>query len=411
MVDSHPLRILFISAYCDGTDVGEAFFSFKWAQQLSIRTELTVLSLATSRMRIPLQEQLPNATVVTWREPPGFRRLERINAMLKPAYADFYFKVRAYLRDVIARRERFDIVHQMGPNSLRYPCPAVGFGIPVVHGPMQGSVPTPAGFKSELTTAAWYTRLRELDRFRLKYDPWLRHSFSNVDMLLVGAPYVLKLLEDVPLKRTEVICHLGIEGLVEHPEKTNKAGRLRLVHVARAVRTKGLRDCVKALAQIPDLSGVTLDVAGEGEETPVCKALAETLGVSHRITFHGRLPREKIEGLYSEADAMLFPSFREPQGGVVLEAMRHGLPVIMVDQGGPGYLVTERSGFRLKAASPTQLASDIATTLRQIVETPEQLRLLSAGAYERALELGSWERKMDTLIDWYSQLRSFRQTR
>ena len=42
----------------------------------------------------------------------------------------------------------------------------------------------------------------------------------------------------------------------------------------------------------------------------------------------------KIQDLYASHDAFCFPSFREPAGGVLYEAMRHGLPVITADRGG-----------------------------------------------------------------------------
>ena len=79
---------------------------------------------------------------------------------------------------------------------------------------------------------------------------------------------------------------------------------------------------------LPDLPDVTLTQAGDGEELELCKAEAERLGVADRVNFLGRIPRQQVEELYASSDAFLFPSFREPSGSVVFEAMRHGLPVI-----------------------------------------------------------------------------------
>ena len=45
--------------------------------------------------------------------------------------------------------------------------------------------------------------------------------------------------------------------------------------------------------------------------------------------------RAEVEALYESHDLFCFPSFREPAGGVLYEAMRHGLPVITTDRGGP----------------------------------------------------------------------------
>ena len=121
--------------------------------------------------------------------------------------------------------------------------------------------------------------------------------------------------------------------------------------------TKGLRDAIRALALLPEDLDVTLDVAGEGEETPLCRALARELGVAQRVRFHGRVDRDRVETLYAEADAFLFPSFREPSGSVVFEAMRHGLPVITADRGGPGHVVDDDSGLRVAVTDPERFAA------------------------------------------------------
>ena len=106
------------------------------------------------------------------------------------------------------------------------------------------------------------------------------------------------------------------------------AGRVVLLHVGRAVRTKGLRDVVRAMARLEDLPGVSLVSAGDGEDLEACRAEAVKLGVASRITFLGKISREEVEGHYAAADVFCFPSFREPMGGVFFEAMAHGLPVI-----------------------------------------------------------------------------------
>ena len=59
-----------------------------------------------------------------------------------------------------------------------------------------------------------------------------------------------------------------------------------------------------------------LDVAGQGEELLVCRNEARKLGVSNYVTFHGQVSRDRVEELYMQADAFLFPSFREPSGSV-----------------------------------------------------------------------------------------------
>jgi glycosyltransferase involved in cell wall biosynthesis len=177
-----------------------------------------------------------------------------------------------------------------------------------------------------------------------------------------------------------------------------------LLHVGRGVRTKGLRDAVRALAHLRDLPHITLTSAGAGEEIALCQAEAAALGVADRVTFLGPQPREQIETLYCSHDVFLFPSFREPAGGVLYEAMRHGLPVITAARGGPDFIVDDHSGIRLPVTTPTRYAADIALAVRRLAADPALLATMGAAARARVLAQGLWSAKADRLIDLYAQL-------
>ena len=70
------------------------------------------------------------------------------------------------------------------------------------------------------------------------------------------------------VKHYEVLCEVGVEVRFSGPQRLRQrqAGELRLLHVGRAVRTKGLRDAVRAISRLSDLPHVTLDAVGGGED-------------------------------------------------------------------------------------------------------------------------------------------------
>jgi glycosyltransferase involved in cell wall biosynthesis len=179
---------------------------------------------------------------------------------------------------------------------------------------------------------------------------------------------------------------------------------LKLLHVGRGVRTKGLRDAVRAMAALRDLPGVTLTSAGFGEEIALCQAEAQALGVADRITFLGRQPREAVEALYASHDVFLFPSFREPAGGVLYEAMRHGLPVITAARGGPDHIVDATSGIRIPVTDPKQFAADIATAIRGLATDPARVADLGAGAQKKVGREGLWPAKADRMVALYQSV-------
>lgn len=397
------LKVLLIAPNCDGTDIGEAFWAHRWTEHLSACANVTLLTQLRPG-RLPASAQLPSTRVIEWTEPVLPRRLERVTAMLKPGYPVFAARCRRWIAGELAAGRHFDIIHQLTPLALRYASPAARFGIPYVLGPHAGSLPTPAGFAAECRSAPLFTRLREIDRFRLEADPWLRRSFAGAACVIGVAPYVRDLLASIPLRRFEVMSELGVDAPLPPLRARDGAPGLRLLHVARAVRTKGLRDAVRALALLPDLPDVVLTQAGDGEELPLCRAEAARLGVADRITFLGRVPRARVEELYASSDAFLFPSFREPSGGVVFEAMRHGLPVIAADRGGPGHVVDAHSGIKVAADHPGQMAEALAAAIRRLATRPEELARLAAGARPRVLDLGAWPAKIAWLLDLYHSI-------
>ena len=399
----HLPRVLALAPYCDGLDVGEAWCAHQWIAHLARRTHVTLLTLRRAN-RVPASAQLPGVEVVEWDERLAPQRFGRLASMLKPGYLGFYTEARRWTAAALAAGREFDIAHQFTPIALRYPSPLAGLPIPYVLGPLGGSLETPEGFEAECGSAAWYTRLRGLDRWRLRCDPMLRRSYAGAAAVLGVAPYVRELLAHTAPPRFEVISELGIEELAPARARANDPAGLKLLHVGRAVRTKGLRDAIRAIALLPVGVGVHLDVAGQGEETALCREEATRLGVSDRISFHGQIPRAAVEDLYARADAFLFPSFREPSGSVVFEALRHGLPVITTDRGGPGFVIDDSCGIKVPAVDPTQLATALAGAITRLAHDPVLRERLAAGARERVAAVGLWENKIGWLLDFYAEL-------
>jgi glycosyltransferase involved in cell wall biosynthesis len=394
------MKVLLIAPNVDATDVGEAFVAFKWAEALARLTDLTVLAFQRPG-RPDLARQLPGARVVTWPEPAWACRNERLNAMLKPAWPVFAAHVRRWIAAAQAWGQRFDVAHQLMPQAARYPSPLRHFGIPYIIGPLGGALRTPAAFRAEAASAPLFTRLRALDTWRFRNDPWLRASYARAACVLGVAPYVRKVLADVPLQRFEPVLELGIDDLP--PPVTRPDRPLRLLHVGRGVRTKGLRDAVRALAHLADRPGITLTSAGAGEEIALCAAEAQALGVAHRVAFHGRLPRDGVEALYASHDVFVFPSFREPAGGVLYEAMRHGLPVVTAARGGPDFIVDDACGLRLPVTTPQAFAAAIAGAVRRLDADPGLRARLGQQAREKVAAEGLWPVKAARMVALYEQ--------
>lgn len=399
------MRVLLIAPYCDGTDVGESWSNCQWARGLASRHDVTLLTLR--RHGAPtVASQVPGARVIEWTDCRWPNRFSRLASMLKPGYLPFFVRARSWIRAAIARGEHFDVAHQLSPLALRYPSPLLGLGLPYIIGPLAGSIDTPPSFRVECRSDPWYVRLRDLDQLRLRYDPLLQRTYRDAAVVIGVAPYVKELLRSIPIRRFCSMSETGVWQLPPAPTRTTSAARgFRLLFVGRLVRSKGARDAIRAVAELPDLPAISLDIVGDGPDKTACQAEIARLGLTGRVRLHGRLPRPECDRFYAVSDIFLFPSFREPSGNVVLEALSWGLPVITSTNGGPGYVVDSSCGATVACRSPLQYAHALATAIRAMLEMPHLRAVLSDGARKRAAQLGLWERKIDRLCDIYRSLK------
>ncbi len=401
------MRVLVLASHCDRDDVGESFNAYRWVSGLAEFCDVTLLC-QYRRGRVRPSEQIPRATVIEWPELSWFSQFERFNAMAKPWYPHYYIRARRVIRRLLHTGHRFDVFHHLTPIAIRYPAPCQGFKLPYLIGPLSGGVLAPQGMSSELGSVPIYTRLRSLDHLRLQIDPVLRRSFAEADMVIGAAPYLKERLASVPLKAFDVECEVGIDGLAAIEVNDKAKGPLRLLYVGRAIRSKGLRDAVRAIARLSDRCDATLTAAGAGEDLELCRKEALSLGIADRISFLGRVDRTTVERLYAIHDAFIFPSFREPTGGVLLEAMRYGLPIITTNIGGPNYIVDEECGIKVEVKDPDQFAQALADAICQLSSDAALRDRLRRGAQERVSEIGLWGPKIGRMVKRYQQVIDYR---
>lgn len=101
-----------------------------------------------------------------------------------------------------------------------------------------------------------------------------------------------------------------------------------ILFVANDYKKKGLDTLLQALQKLPPGSWVA--VVGKSGQIPEYSALASALGVADRVTFLG--PLKDVADAYVAADCLVHPTLEDAFAMVVLEAMAHGLPVVVSNQ-------------------------------------------------------------------------------
>jgi UDP-glucose:(heptosyl)LPS alpha-1,3-glucosyltransferase len=103
-----------------------------------------------------------------------------------------------------------------------------------------------------------------------------------------------------------------------------------LLFVGNDYRKKGLQTLLAAFAQLP--ADVVLVVVGNAAHIPAFREQAQAFKLEGRVFFLGSL--KEVGPAYEAADCLVHPTLEDTFAMVVLEAMAHGLPVVV---SGPAY--------------------------------------------------------------------------
>jgi glycosyltransferase involved in cell wall biosynthesis len=158
---------------------------------------------------------------------------------------------------------------------------------------------------------------------------------------------------------------------------------LAIGFVGRLVPERGLDLLFRACLRLSE--SWRIHVVGVGPAQEELEALAEKLGIAARVTWHGALSRARLAELWPELDCAALPSRTTPhwveaRGRTALEAMAHGLAVVVTASGALPELVGDAG-----RVVPEEGVDELAGVLREFARDPEARRALGAAARRRVL--------------------------
>jgi glycogen(starch) synthase len=177
------------------------------------------------------------------------------------------------------------------------------------------------------------------------------------------------------------IAHPGIDDAL-FTEAPPAPWRWRLLYLGRLDERKGVHLAVDALASLPEEATLVLQGTGDERYLEGLRQRAAAAGATERVRFSS-VPRERLNEVYADADAVLFPvQWDEPWGLVPIEAMAVGRPVIATGTGGSReYLEHERNCLIYE---PRDSAAALATSITRLAEDESLRERMRAAGSETA---------------------------
>ncbi len=294
----------------------------------------------------------------------------------------------------VMKQERPDIVHSMTPKAgLVSMIAAKLAGVPIRIHTFTGLVfPTSTGIKKRVLMAT----------------DWLTCACAT-HIIPEGEGVKAELLNNkITKKDIKVLGHGNVRGIdlnYYNPSLFNIEKDIRFftfVFVGRIVRDKGINELIEAFAKLnKDLPNTRLVLVGHQEERldPIKPKIKQIIETNPSIKAVGS--QKDVRPFYAEADALVFPSYREGFPNVVIEAGAMGLPSIVTDINGSREIIIEgENGTIIPSKDIDALyhaMKDFAVNHDKVKEMGVKSRPLIASRFEQ-----SYVRKC--LKDYYKEI-------
>ncbi|MBC7490257.1 MAG: glycosyltransferase family 4 protein [Glaciimonas sp.] len=133
----------------------------------------------------------------------------------------------------------------------------------------------------------------------------------------------------------------------------------RFLYVGRLSPEKSLELMLRAFWKVKEtLPCVILVLVGSGPQRQELEDLSRFLGLSESVFFMGSMDSDALADEYSRASCLVLPSYSEPWGLVVNEALSYGCPVVVSSRCGcvPELVVNRSTGFVFESGNADELA-------------------------------------------------------
>lgn len=200
-------------------------------------------------------------------------------------------------------------------------------------------------------------------------------------------------------ERIRRIPNFSMFPAARHPFSRLHSRPLRFLAYGRFVRKKGFDLLLKVFRQVANaIPEAELLIGGSGPKETVLRDLIQRLGLNASVKLVGWV--DDVAGFLDSGDVFVLPSFDEPFGIVVLEAMSRGKLIVSTKTKGPSEILDESCAFLVDIGDEKALSSDLLTA----AETSEENEKKQRNALNRYRNCYSKSAVLPQFMDYYRQI-------
>jgi glycosyltransferase involved in cell wall biosynthesis len=410
------MKVLLSAYACEPGKGSEPGVGWKWTCGLPDRVALTVLTRSNNREAItrtvegtPSDHPLRGVRFLYHDLGPVWRYLKRRG--LLPTMAYYFLWQWTAARRFHSEASASDVIHHLTFCTSLCPGFWQAHHHKLVIGPTAAPLVNPHylplfGAKAPLQA------LRNLLIRRCLRLSWWRDTFRKAAVVVPANSETRSLFQSAGVPTREIMLDTGAPepcagtDRAATPEAVSGEPACVFLYAGVIERRKGLEMIVRAFASAaPRMKPVSakLVILGQGPDLARLKHLARNLGLSDRIEFPGAVPHGQVALHFRKSDVFVFASVRDASGGVNLEAMSHGLPLVCIAHQGIADITTDDCAERIPAGDIGQTIEGLSDAFVRLARNPETRQRMGESAKHRAMGAFAWPDKFSRMISCYGE--------
>ena len=406
------MKVLASVYACSPYDGSERAVGWNWLKELNKYHEITALT--SQAYKSDIQDYLSkntgemNNTHFLYIDVPhtswhvGYR-LERLYYML-------WQKQAVKIANELLKKEHYDLVHHITYVTCILPTEIHKLGIAFLYGPISGgeNIPScigyPMSIKSRITEF-----IRTGAQFLFRVTPNFAKTMKGATLILATTEETKSIIPSKYYDKVEIFQSIGLSEEMFYPEPLPKPERKpRFLMAGRMLYWKGFEMGIAAFVKALEAGFEgELVVLGDTENNPAYEAYREHIKnlsgkyYENKIRFISKVDHSKMKKFYDEFDVLINCSLRDSGCFVVMEAMSRGLPVIVVNTGGPKVNTTSDTAVKIEPSPIEQMVNQISDAIIDLGTNKGKRERMGKAAREHAFETFLIEKRTKKMCDYY----------
>lgn len=320
----------------------------------------------------------------------------------------YYMWQKGIVNFVKHQKINFDITHNVNFHNDWTPSFLWKLNKPMVWGPVGHHPLIP---KQYLKPYSFKYLLKDRATWLVKNYFWncsfsLKKTVKNaahIWCMNAGVPTILKLKKS----SFSVLPSVATEDFYIKPKTEGE--NFNIISVGRFVPLKGfdltLFSFIKLINSLPiiERKNCKLTLVGSGPEQEFNKKIINDNNVESYVEIIEWIDRKDLMKIYEKSSVFLFPS-HEGAGMVVAEALSFGLPVVCLDNEGPGQYIHSNCGIKVPHTDYQNTVSQLSEALQKLHSDRNLLKQMSIEARKQYEEKFTWNSRGEHLKNIYNQL-------